>query len=350
MANDNSLSPLIIKYETILGRDPRSRVFAPLAESYRKIGLIDKALGILKQGVRYNPEYVMGYLGLAACYVDEGQDQLAYSTLRPIVEANRDNLKLQRLFAEVCMKLELHAEALDTYKYLLFINPRDQSSAERVKELELKAEEVFTYHSGSEAEPIKFDLSHLDSDPLSHGDRLEEWVRVDLSGSEELGESEEEWSVEELESTPPLSHNELKADELLSSEEPTQEVSSFREEEYFENRGKNFDPAPVITHTLVDLYIQQGHLVKAKAVLEKILEINEGSQETVKKLQEIELLLNEEQALTFPEKEEERGRQNLMGLFEKATSEELEPDKSRLESLLWSFNNAIQKRAQEGKD
>ena len=33
------------------------------------------------------------------------------------------------------------------------------------------------------------------------------------------------------------------------------------------------DEAPIITHTLVDLYCKQGHIDKAKEILENILEL-----------------------------------------------------------------------------
>ena len=97
--SEGTVSPLIVKYEKSLADDPRSRSFAPLAEAYRKVGLIDKAFDVLKKGLRYNPDYLLGYLTLAQCYADKGEYNLAYSTLKPLIAPNRDNLKLQNLFA-----------------------------------------------------------------------------------------------------------------------------------------------------------------------------------------------------------------------------------------------------------
>ena len=129
-------SPLFLKYQKMYERNPRSRCFAPLAEIYRKMGMADKAVVILRDGISYHPTYLMGHLGLASCYADLGQYQLAYATLRPIVAQNRDNIRLQRLFARICQELGFVREAVETYKFLLFVNPKDQESSEALAHLE----------------------------------------------------------------------------------------------------------------------------------------------------------------------------------------------------------------------
>ena len=130
------LSPLFLKYQAEYEKNPKSRVFAPLAEMYRKIGMADKAMEILARGIKFHPSYVLGYLGMASCYYDIQQYSLAYSTLKPFIEHNRDNLRLQRLFADSCVALGKKEEALDTYKYLLFILPKDKEVAELVTKIE----------------------------------------------------------------------------------------------------------------------------------------------------------------------------------------------------------------------
>ena len=117
-------------------RQPGSRVFAPLAESYRKLGMLDEAYKVLREGIKRHPSYVLGYLVLAHCYYDQKKTDLTYQTLHPLVESNRDNLSLQKLFAQVCLDLGLYDEALETYKFLLFMNPRDAFISEQVEKLE----------------------------------------------------------------------------------------------------------------------------------------------------------------------------------------------------------------------
>src|SRR3990172_12124999 len=87
---------LFDKYIKIYEANPYSTVFAPLAECYRKMGRKDKALSILRAGIKNHPDYLLGYLGLAQCYFDLEQFLLAYSTLKPLIERNRENIRLQR--------------------------------------------------------------------------------------------------------------------------------------------------------------------------------------------------------------------------------------------------------------
>lgn len=129
-------NPLLEKYKRLYEGNPHSTVFAPLAECYRKMGRTDKALSILREGIKANPDYLLGYLSLGQCYYDLEQFSLAYSTLKPLIEKNRENIKLQRLFAKVCENTAREGEALEAYKGLLFLNPKDSEAAYKVSRLE----------------------------------------------------------------------------------------------------------------------------------------------------------------------------------------------------------------------
>lgn len=177
-------SPLLKKYEKILQRNPQSRVFAPLAEIYRKYAMIDKAMTILKEGIRYNPTYTLGYLGLAQCYYDQGQYRNCHATLRPLVGNNRDNFTLQRLFAKVCEELDLLEEALSTYKHLLYLNPKQQEVGKIVSVLE----EKIVQEEGEEfflREKKLFDSNKLASSPWesmadTDDEEVDEWEQINL--------------------------------------------------------------------------------------------------------------------------------------------------------------------------
>ena len=76
-------SSLLTKYTLQYQKKPKSRVFAPLAETYRKLGMRDESLKILRQGLKYHPTYTLGYIVLANVYFDQQNFELAYNTLRP---------------------------------------------------------------------------------------------------------------------------------------------------------------------------------------------------------------------------------------------------------------------------
>jgi tetratricopeptide (TPR) repeat protein len=339
------LSPLFLKYQSDFEKNPRSRVFAPLAETYRKLGMTNKAMEILSQGIRFHPSYTMGYLGLSFCYFDLKQFGLAYSTIRPLVEVSRDNIRLQKLFAEICIELNYKDEALDTYKYLLFINPRDKDIATKVLNLEQVIEEqyrpnhkpIFIPESqfSSDVEKVKNQLTenHIDFD---------DWMAVDLSKVQKPLiniDPYEPWKVEKGELNIIKNENiqtDKKTDfnyvELDFNDEDETETDSKRVEDSVV-LDLETDETPMVTHTLVDLYCGQGHIEKALELLEKILLLNPNDKKTISKILEISSMMEPYESKEYKPVEhtssstgesgkflvslsEEDGRKNLMNLFD----------------------------------
>lgn len=348
MSKDNKiqlLSPLFLKYQADFEKNSRSRVFAPLAEAYRKLGMTDKAMEILSQGIRFHPSYVMGYLGLAFCYFDLKQFNLAYSTLRPLIESNRDNLRLQKLFSDICLELGKKDEALETLKYLLFISPRDKEVAESVSRLEREVEERYrTQHkpiiipereltgeypaTDSRNESGFFNLNKLSQSEKSDSNDFDDWMTIDLSHesatenktaiqetpkADSATTSFDDWNVKKVDQTFEA-HKEYES-EFKAEEQQEEEQEEEREEKHEEKRDYSFnyisvpekaeatkeilldlnsdkeDETPLVTHTLVDLYCGQGHIEKALEVLEKILLLNPNDQKTILKIKEIQALV-----------------------------------------------------------
>jgi tetratricopeptide (TPR) repeat protein len=323
------LSPLFLKYQADFEKNPRSRVFAPLAETYRKLGMTDKAMEILSQGIRFHPTYVMGYLGLSFCYYDLKQYTLAYSTLRPLVENSRDNIRLQKLFAEVCLLLNYKEEALDTYKYLLFINPRDKEVADQVQRLEHLIEEQYRpvhqpiyipeaeFNSPQTPNSQVFDIDKLENRPNASKADFDDWMALDLSREQKetkTSDPHDFWNLQKGETQLDLKQEDIvfKQDELLASPVIEVEAENFNNRDYH-NTGLKIDldldlededdslssededveaQIPLVTHTLVDLYCGQGHIEKALEVLEKILILNPKDQKTINKISEIRALMN----------------------------------------------------------
>lgn len=175
-------SPLFIKYLKSYENNPRSIVFAPLAEIYRKEGKIEKAIEILKEGLKYNPSYVTGYLSLASCYADLSKYHLAYSLLKSLIETNRDNIKLQKLFADVCLKTNQEDEALEAYKYLLFLTPKDREVAAFVKQLEDQEEEPeLPPRLPFKNEAEQFHIADLPATPYQNEGGVDHWKQMDFT-------------------------------------------------------------------------------------------------------------------------------------------------------------------------
>lgn len=278
-------TPLLQKYLNLYQKDPHSRVFAPLAETYRSLGMTDKAFEILKKGISKHPDYVMGYLCLAACYADINQWQNVYSTLRPFVAKNRDNIRLQKYFGQACLQIAHTEEALETYKYLLFINPKDQEAYQIVNKLE-DEQQHSTFVADDDKQVEMFEVEKLES----MDDDIEQWEAVTFGNNDlekDNVDSAGGWALESFSLDSLESHPKDQKFNLTPPQAPSKSQS-------------------VITHTLVDLYCSQGHLDKALEVVDKILELNPESEETrVKRKEILELLTEVQDKESEPEEEQE---------------------------------------------
>lgn len=275
-------TPLLLKYLKMYEQNPSSKVFAPLAETYRKIGKIDEALKILKTGIRIHPTYTLGYLVLANCYYDQNKFEFSYNTLRPLVSTNLENTALQKLFAQTCEQLLYLEESLETYKYLMFLNPKDEFVNEKVKFLEdklLREQQELLIAPPTQKHSQMIDQYEIDS-----------WKEVNLSKSKKIvldPDEDESWEMKNKISKVPTPQEEL--------DHTAQEV-------------------PFMTLTLVDIYLKQNLFDKAFEILEKILEINPKDEKVIRKLKEVEEKKIATMQQAIPVEEEEH--RALMDLIE----------------------------------
>jgi len=136
-----SLTPVIYSYLKKFQEDPTSRVFAPLAEAYRKAGLADEAISIAREGLVYHPTFIGGKVALARALFDKKKYEDVINLMTSVTQEAPDNLVAQRIFAESCLMVGKLTQALDAYKMLLYFNPQDAEVMRMVKELEPQAYE-----------------------------------------------------------------------------------------------------------------------------------------------------------------------------------------------------------------
>jgi len=295
-------SPILLKYLDAYERNPKSKVFAPLAESYRKLGMLDEAMDVLKKGIQIHPTYTFGYLGLAACYFDQSKFELAYNTLRPLVADNLDSILMQKLFANTCEKLGHEEEALETYKYLLFINPRAKNIASSVKNLEEKLHICIDDLAGEDHSFHNFEIDNLSpSRSQSKIDTTDDWVEVNFTADEKedapKATSEANWEMKDVSRL----NKAMKEESLqMASQENIKNYSD-------QDVVKWSEKTPVMTNTLVDLYLKQGLTDKAKEILLEIIQIDPKNKLAREKLG----------LLTKNEDEKEEGHNQLMAAYDK---------------------------------
>lgn len=132
-------TPALYSYLKKYQENPDSRVFAPLAEAYRKAGLIDEAIQIAREGVEKHPLFVGGRVALARALFEKKDYKTVTKELENVVREAPDNLVAQRLYAEASLMLGRMREALDAYKMYLYFNPSDRETANLVWELETRS-------------------------------------------------------------------------------------------------------------------------------------------------------------------------------------------------------------------
>lgn len=339
-------SALLAKYTSMYKKNPRSRVFAPLAESFRKLGMYDDAFRILKDGIRNHPGYTLGYIVLAHCYYDQQKFELTYNTLRPIITQNADNISLQKIFAQSCIHLGYLEEALDTFKYLLFMNPRDKFFAEQVKRLE---DDLHVGHKKLSLDQL---LKAPDRPVLPVTSSDDDWVQVNFNDQPEpqaklaptpiLEEvpSDDQWVMRKPEESPTMSMKEEKIIERsLEDDFYADEFEGEGDIEEVNSQNVTHD-SPIISHTLIDLYCSQHYYDKALELLQKILDLNPDDKPTRDKLAAVRELKTAYQRPNLKVVTEEDGHDELISIIENQVKAK-SPVELKLKDVFDRFLDAV---------
>jgi tetratricopeptide (TPR) repeat protein len=257
----NIETPILSKYLKLYQDQPNSLAFAPLAEAYRKIGDHEKAFAILKKGLREHPQYAFGYYILSSCYFDKREYSLAYTTLKPFAYQYRDNLKFQELFAEICMQLDEKLEALESYKNVLFLSPKNKIIQRKVHDLEESLDISTISNNDSESTSKTKNSWNFKVNDTAADENVDSWVQVNLS----LSNNESQ-----------LKNDDFSDIKILDTKTPAKAAKEKSEKEL------------LITHTLVDLYISQGHKDRAIEILKKILTLDPDDSRTKQRLHDLQ--------------------------------------------------------------
>lgn len=127
---------LVERYQILLEKEPTSKVFAPLAEAYRKMGLLPEAKQICEVGVKAHPYFAGGRVALSKILLEMKKWDEARVQLLKATELSPDNLLAHQLLAEIELKLKNPKESLKAFKMVLFLNPQHEKAQKAVQTLE----------------------------------------------------------------------------------------------------------------------------------------------------------------------------------------------------------------------
>jgi tetratricopeptide (TPR) repeat protein len=134
----------IDRYQSEYDKNPHSKIFAPLAEAYRKMGQLEVAQNLCIKGLQIHASFASGRLAYAKVLLDLGDLEEACSQLKKATELSPDNILAFHLLGETCLKLKRPREALEAFKMLLFLHPQDLRAQKAVKKWEFLSAEDFS--------------------------------------------------------------------------------------------------------------------------------------------------------------------------------------------------------------
>ncbi|HEY6090556.1 MAG TPA: tetratricopeptide repeat protein [Gemmatimonadales bacterium] len=120
----------IEKLEARFNDNPKGRNFAPLADAYRKAGLIDNAIVLCQNGLQLHPDYVSAYIVYARCLVDKKDDPAALGVFKKVLELDAQNIIALRGLAELAERNGNYAEEVQWLGQLLNADPMNGDAAE----------------------------------------------------------------------------------------------------------------------------------------------------------------------------------------------------------------------------
>lgn len=119
-----------------IAKDPKSKLFVPLAEEHKKAGDIETAIRVLTDGLKHNPGYVTARSFLGRLLMDKGDLPGAQKELEEVIKTIPDNLLAQRKLGDIYVLQGRGTDALPRYKAALALNPGDKDLPSLLADLE----------------------------------------------------------------------------------------------------------------------------------------------------------------------------------------------------------------------
>lgn len=228
--NKNDLiSPEIVKLTEKMTKDPASTLFFPLAEEYRKCGMLDEAIILLTDGLKSHPNFLSARVSLGKIYLQKGIIPDAKLEFEKVVQFAPDNLLAQKKLAIIYRDEGDRDKALDSCRRLLLLNPNDEEIKKIRAELEAEAaKKATTEFLTEEVQSVKqlLDIEEKGEEPAIFN------LEDDEGRAEETEKKEEE---EEIDISPSpvyeIKDEDLDLKEIFSVESPVWPKAEEKEEE-----------------------------------------------------------------------------------------------------------------------
>jgi len=279
-------------------KDPTSRLFLPLAEEYRKSGMLDEAIGVLLGGLAQHPTYSSARVALGRIYLEKDMVSEAKTEFEKVVSVVSGNLFAHRKLADIYRDLGDAEKAASEYKTVLALNPLDEEAFASLEAIEGKKAEEEPVASFSPAEKETVRVEGLGK-PAEGEAREDTHQEPEAYGAEEVVEGEpaevleDQFFGEEFEEFSRALSQDSEGPAALSAEvfELPDElhVEDDFAEAYPPERGKEVSSAMDIS--AADSLIKGGNYAKAVDAYLGLLAKNPDNKELLQRMAELKAYL-----------------------------------------------------------
>lgn len=112
------------RYTRVYQENPDSRVFAPLADMYRRLGRLVEAEEVCREGIERHPYYAGGKVALAHVLLDQNRFDEALREAEVVVTYYPDNLLARKILIRALGSLGKKERAAREFQILKQISPQ----------------------------------------------------------------------------------------------------------------------------------------------------------------------------------------------------------------------------------
>ncbi len=175
----------IEKLEARYRENPKGRNFAPLADAYRKAGLIDNAIELCQAGLQLHPDYVSGHIVHGRCLVDKKDDTGAEEVFRRVLDLDPENILALKVLAEIGERNGRFDQAVEWLNRLLLADPMNGEAADGLSRVRGKAAASPTKPTPAMAKPGATAVMESEAEPPLQVEHEE--LEIGEAGSAEAG-------------------------------------------------------------------------------------------------------------------------------------------------------------------
>ncbi len=116
-------------------KDPKSKVFMPLALAYLKLGKFDEVINVCKQGLEHHPDYLAAKTIMSQAMLEKGIVDEAKDLLIEVATINKSNYRANKLLADIYRYENNIPKAIYYYRTAIQSSPEDSDLKLLIEEL-----------------------------------------------------------------------------------------------------------------------------------------------------------------------------------------------------------------------